>query len=92
VPPANTSGVMPASPAFVVPPAVGPPTVVLPAALPPAAVQASSMTYVGEGIAPVPKRVADRILRWDFVEMGELLPEFGLSTSTHPAGLASHGR
>ena len=36
---------------------------------------------MGEGIAPVPKKVADRILRWDFVEMGELLPEFGLSAS-----------
>ena len=36
---------------------------------------------MGEGIALVPKKVADRILKWDFVEMGELLPEFGLSAS-----------
>ena len=36
---------------------------------------------MGEGITLVPKKVADRILKWDFVEMGELLPEFGLSAS-----------
>ena len=34
--------------------------------------------YVGEGAAPVPKKLADKILRWEFVEIGELLPEFWL--------------
>ena len=32
--------------------------------------------YVGEGLLPVPTKLADRIRRWEFVEMGELLPEF----------------
>ena len=32
--------------------------------------------YVGEGVAPVPKKVAEKIWRWDFVEMSELLQEF----------------
>ena len=84
VPPVSTGGVVPAAPGVppaVMPPAIGPPAVVLPAVGPGNAATSPSMTYVGEGIAPVPKKVADRILRWDFVEMGELLPEFGLSAS-----------
>ena len=32
--------------------------------------------YVGERVAPVPKNVAEKIWRWDFVEMSELLQEF----------------
>ncbi len=32
--------------------------------------------YVGEGLPPVPTKLADKIRRWEFVEMGELLPEF----------------
>lgn len=52
----------------------------------------SSVTYVGEGIAPVPKKVADKILRWDFVEMGELLPEFWLSTSSEQASTTLNRR
>ena len=32
--------------------------------------------YVGEGLPPVPIKLAERIQRWDFVEMAELLPEY----------------
>ncbi len=32
--------------------------------------------YVGEGLPPVPAKLAGKIRRWEFVEMGELLPEF----------------
>lgn len=35
-----------------------------------------SGVYVGEGMAPVPKKLAEKIHRWEYVEMGELLPEF----------------
>ncbi len=31
--------------------------------------------YVGDGLPPVPAKVAARIVKWDFVEMQELLPE-----------------
>ena len=36
--------------------------------------------YVGDGLAPVPQKLAERIRRWEFIDMGELLPEFGLAT------------
>ncbi len=32
--------------------------------------------YVWEGLPPVPAKLAGKIRRWEFVEMGELLPEF----------------
>ena len=32
--------------------------------------------YVGDGMPPVPAKLAAKIWRWEFVEMGELLPEF----------------
>ena len=32
--------------------------------------------YVGEGLLPVPVKLAERIQRWDFVDMAELLPEY----------------
>ncbi len=32
--------------------------------------------YIGEGLAPVPRKLADRIWKWEFIDMGELLPEF----------------
>ena len=32
--------------------------------------------YVGEGLPPVPVKLAERIRRWDYVDMAELLPEF----------------
>ena len=32
--------------------------------------------YVGDGMPPVPAKLAAKVRRWEFVEMGELLPEF----------------
>ena len=32
--------------------------------------------YVGEGLLPVPAKLAEKITRWEFVDMAELLPEF----------------
>lgn len=53
----------------------------------------SAGVYVGEGMAPVPKRVADWIKKWEYVEMGELLllPEFG-SCASDKQGAASQKR
>ena len=31
---------------------------------------------MGEGVVPFPNKVAEKIWRWGFVEMSELLPEF----------------
>ena len=36
----------------------------------------SAGIYVGEGFLPVPAKLAEKITRWEFVEMPELLPEF----------------
>ena len=38
--------------------------------------QPSGGVYMGDGIPPVPAKLAARIRRGEFVEMGELLPEF----------------
>ena len=35
--------------------------------------------YVGGGRSPVPYKLAQKIRRWEFVDMGELLPEFWCS-------------
>ncbi len=35
----------------------------------------SSGIYIGEGIPPVPEKLAGKIRRWEFVDMAELLPE-----------------
>jgi hypothetical protein len=32
--------------------------------------------YVGEGLLPVPAKLAEKIAKWEFVDMAELLPEF----------------
>ena len=32
--------------------------------------------YVGDGLPPVPKRMVDRINKGEYIEMGDLLPEF----------------
>ena len=32
--------------------------------------------YVGEGLLPVPAKLAEKITRWEFTEMAELLPKF----------------
>ena len=43
--------------------------------------------YVGDGLPPVPQKLADKILRWEFVDMGELLPEFwSMAKEEEPAG------
>ena len=39
-------------------------------------VDRSGGSYVGEGLPPVPQKLADRIRRWEFVDMAEMLPEF----------------
>ena len=36
----------------------------------------SAGIYVGEGLLPVPAKLADKITQWEFVEMAELLLEF----------------
>ena len=36
--------------------------------------------YVGEGMPPVPAKLAARIRRWEYVEMGEILPEFWIGS------------
>lgn len=38
-------------------------------------VMRGTSVFVGEGLPPVPSRIADRIRKWEFVEMYELLPE-----------------
>ena len=38
-------------------------------------VQQGSM-YVGDGLPPVPAKIAAKIGYWEFIEMYELLPEF----------------
>ena len=38
--------------------------------------------YVGEGLPPVPQKIADRICRGEFVDMAEMLPEFWPVTGT----------
>ena len=35
-----------------------------------------SGVYVGEVLPPVPRKLAERIRAWEFIDMGELLPEF----------------
>lgn len=41
-----------------------------------ALVPVSEGEYVGDGLHPVPTKVATKIQRWEFIKMGELLPEF----------------
>ena len=49
---------------------------------------ATSVTgvYVGEGLPPVPKRLADKILSWAFVDMAEMLPEFWVDPKADDGG------
>ena len=42
----------------------------------PALARPSGGVYMGEGISPVPARLAERICQGEYVDMGELLPEF----------------
>ena len=43
--------------------------------------------YVGEGMPPVPAKLAARIRRWEYVEMGELLPEFWIGSKAEEGEL-----
>ena len=43
----------------------------------------SQGVYVGEGLPPVPTKLAAKIKRGEFIEMAELLPEFWSSTREH---------
>ena len=54
----------------------------------PAAPPGQDGIYVGEGLLPVPAKLAEKITRWDFVDMAELLPEFW--TSVNPRETASN--
>ena len=57
----------------------------------------SAGIYVGEGLLPVPAKLAEKITRWEFVEMAELLPEFWSTPSPKepspvpPCGRVRHG-
>ena len=46
---------------------------------------------IGERLAPVPRKMAEKIWRWEFVEMGDLLPESGMlrteDGSSNPLGV-----
>lgn len=33
-------------------------------------------TFLGDGLPPIPARLAERICRWEYVDMSDLLPEF----------------
>jgi hypothetical protein len=51
---------------------------------------------IGEGLAPIPRKIAERIWRWEFVEMGDLLPENGMlrteDGSSNPLGVMRRRR
>ena len=42
----------------------------------------SSGIYVSEGLPPVPPKLAAKIMRWEFVDMAEMLPEFWSNTKS----------
>ena len=44
--------------------------------------------YVGEGLLPVPAKLAEKIVRWEFVEMAELLPEFWTPVAGKDSGVS----
>ena len=46
----------------------------------------STGIYVGEGLLPVPAKLAEKITQWEFVEMAELLPEFWSSLASREPG------
>ena len=48
--------------------------------------------YVGDGLPPVPAKLAAKILQWEFVEMQELLPEFWAEGAGSSKGTASRGK
>ena len=48
----------------------------LPAAGNPGTSAPSIGVYIGEGLPPVPLKLAEKIRRWEYIDMSELLPEF----------------
>ena len=58
--------------------------------------QVAGGIYIGDGHPPVPLKLAQKIRRWEFVDMGELLPEFWSqhqaddATSKRPMGRRTH--
>lgn len=48
--------------------------------------------YVGEGLPPIPQRVAKRIVKGDFVEMEELLPELWPAAHQESEGMVKKNR
>ncbi|KAL5500052.1 hypothetical protein EMCRGX_G011547 [Ephydatia muelleri] len=49
---------------------------------------------IGDGLLTVPKKLAERIWRWEFVELGDLLPEnwVGKTEDTNPLGVVRRKR
>ena len=48
--------------------------------------------YVGEGLPPVPVKLVERIHKWEFVDMAELLPEYwGSTQSVRPESELTQG-
>ena len=39
-------------------------------------IKKTTAVHVGEGLPPIPGRIADKIVCWEYVDMWELLPEF----------------
>ena len=52
--------------------------------------------YVGQGMAPVPRKLTERIWQWEFVDMGEMLSDNWLQKgdepTVNPLGLARRKR
>ena len=48
--------------------------------------------YVGDGMPPVPAKLAAKIRRWEFMEMGELLPKFLVGPHKEAEGESARGR
>ncbi len=38
--------------------------------------QEAGSAYIEEDMPPIPQKLTAKMLRWEYVEMGELLPEF----------------
>ena len=48
--------------------------------------------YVGDGLAPVPPKLACRIRQWEYVDMGEMLPEFWMGKEEEAASKKGQSR
>ena len=52
----------------------------------PVPTKSNNGVYIGEGLPPVPKKVADKITNWEFVDMWELLPEHWVARTLDEPG------